>query len=106
MGISSLTFDSKGTQYTVTETALKEFTTAWKEYQPHQPIPRRLGRTIRRLIESGWDGRIYPRERCEFVFRAGEKIDTLRKIVSVGWNFFLVKDGSGCEVVAIVRQRN
>lgn len=106
MSDSSLAFNSKGTHYTVTEKALKEFIAAWKEYQPHQPIPRRLGRTIRRLIENGWDGRVYPRERCNFVFRAGEKVDTLQKIISVGWNFFIVKDDSGCEVVAIVRQRS
>lgn len=105
MSISSLTFDYNGTHYKVTEEALEEFKTAWKDYQPQQPLPRRLGRTIRRLIESGWDGRVYPRERCNFVFRAGEKVDTLRKIVSVGWNFFFVSDGTTREVVAIERQR-
>lgn len=105
MSISSLTFDSNGTQYKVTETALNEFRTAWKEYQPQQPIPRRLGRTIRRLIESGWKGRVYPEERLDFAFRAGCKVHSLRKIVSVGWNFFVVDDGTAREVVAIMRQQ-
>lgn len=105
MSIPTLTFESKGTQYTVSQQALREFLSCWKKYQPNEATPKRPDKTIRRLIESGWEGRVYPRERSYFLLHVGEKVTGLKKIINAGWNFFLVHEGTTCDVVAIERQR-